>query len=337
MKFRRYILFFILMLTFENAFAHNSPWFTMDFGNVRVRVFYGNYDEPTHKIFLLGQLAEELAKQLNYSKPISLDFVENNSFMKIYHYPYFISYDKAPIYIYKEDSLKELQRVNLEKQSIVIRQVAWQFDAETTLKLLEYAILNIDNIKSSQKQAEYEYIHNIWRITSIDTNLIKPIFNTQNSVQINNVLNLRVKKIEREFEDVVSYFLQNNKYTIFARDYDYNNDRETDTNLLTLDDIFNWEKLDNRYATAEVVVFDTDSSFYVVKGYEKKISKRHIIQNLDKHGYYDVVVMSENHLSLTVHIWEQGSATVTRVQTSIYFIEEDELIQDIDALINTNK
>jgi len=311
----------------------------MNFGNVRVRVYFGNDDEPTRKIFLFGKLAEELAKQLNYSEPISLDFVENNPFQPINPHPYFISYDKAAIYVYDKDSLKELSRlgVGLEKESIVVRQTDWQFDSETTLKLLEYAILNIENIKSSQKQAEYEYVHDIWKITSIDTNLIKPILNATNSTLINNILNMRVERIEKKFEEsVVPYYLQNNKYTIFSRDYD-EEDEDEDTNLLTIDDIYDLTIPIGRYPIGQFVVFDTDSSFYVVNGFAKTTSKRHIIQNLDTHGYYHVVVMSRNHLSLTVHIWENGSEKVTRVQTAIYFIEEDELIQDIDEILKKQK
>jgi hypothetical protein len=149
MKRYGYILTLILTLTCESVFAHQDFWITQDYGNVKVRIKTGYKYEEIYKVFLFGQLAEQFAKQLNYSGNIFLDFS--------HHYTgditpdYFISYDKGNGgYTHKEKG-KDL----LKKTSIVVRQVARQFDAQTTLKLLEYAILNIENIKSSQTEIEY--------------------------------------------------------------------------------------------------------------------------------------------------------------------------------------
>ena len=325
MKFRRYILFFILILTFENAFASSVLVVVKDFGNVKVRIITEVIEER-QKVFLFGQLAEELAKQLNYSKPIFLNFERN------FEFGYFISYDKGNIQYSRESTAKNF----LNDSAIVIRQFARQFDAQTTLKLLEYAILNIENIKSSQTPIEYK--RNKWIINSIDTTLIKQILNKPNSILVNNVLNLKFKRYE-ESNFGISYYLQNNKYTVFTKHHI----KDTTFIITTFDDIYALTKIDNH----SMVVFDTDSSFYFIDksitltyyedgSYyfqdenEKTVSERHIIQNLN--GYYapfEVKYIGGNKLAIysRLQIREQE-------RTLIYLIDEDKLI-DIDELIHT--
>jgi len=309
MKRYRYILSLILIFTFGNSYAHQDFWIIEDFGNVKVRIKTGFRYEEIQKVFLFGQLAEQLAKQLNYSEQIFLDF--NHYYVRNCEPDYFISYDKGKIQSTYE------KEFFLKEKSIVIRQVARQFDAQTTLKLLEYAILNIQDIKSSQKEIEYRKNYCEWIINSIDTAFIKKMLNEPNSNQINNVLSLKIKK---PFKDYVSYYLQNNKYTVCVK---YN---KIDTALITLDNVYQF------YEGRKSLVFDTDTSFYYISGFDKKVSERHIIQNTDNYWQpYIINYIGNEKLSIYLsrsHLFGRKDRTL------LYLMDKDILIQDLDELIN---
>jgi len=74
MKRYGYILTLILTLTWGSVYAHQDFWITQDYGNIKVRIETGFKYEEIYKVFLFGQLAEQFAKQLNYSGSIFLDF-----------------------------------------------------------------------------------------------------------------------------------------------------------------------------------------------------------------------------------------------------------------------
>jgi len=321
MKRYRYILALILILSFGNTFAHQDFSVVRDFGKVKVRIETGYRYEEFHKVFLFGQLAEQLAKQLNYSGEVFLDF--DHDYIKSECTPdYFISYDKG----YGCGSYEKLNF--LKKKSIVVKQRARQFDAQTTLKLLEYAILNIESIKSSQKIIYNKNYYRWWKISSIDTNLIKKILNEPNSNQLNNTLSL---KIERPYNDYVSYYLQNNKYTVF-----FKGTTQTVTELITLDNVYQF------YEDRKSLVFDTDTSFYYIDGFGEKVSKRHIIQNTnDYYKPYRINYIGNEKLSIhfryhpkKVDPEDAKRYVFEKEQTLIYLMGKDILIQDLDELIN---
>jgi hypothetical protein len=300
-----------------------------DFGNVKVRIKTGFKYEEIQKVFLFGQLAKELAQQLNYSEQIFLDF--NHYYVGNCEPDYFISFDKGKIQYTWHGADKE--KDFLKEKSIVVRQVARQFDAQTTLKLLEYAILNIRDVKFSQKEIEYQKNYCQWRINSIDTNLIKKILNEPNSDQINKIISL---KIERPYNDYVSYYLQNNKYTVFFK-YLYGGDLQTtDTALITLDNVYQF------YEGRKSLVFDTDTSFYYIDGFDKKVSERHIIQNTnDYYQPYRINYIGNEKLSIHFRYYpkevdpEDAKRYIfEKERTLIYLMGKDILIQNLDELIN---
>jgi len=309
------ILTLIFTLNFCMAFAHSDFYRIEDFGNVKVRITTGFNYEEINKVFLLGQLAEQFAKQLNYSEPIFLDF--SHYYVGNCEPDYFISYDKGKIhYTWNK---KSNEKDFLQNNSIVIRQVSRHFDAQTTLKLLEYAILNIDNIKSFQKKIEYKKNYCQWNINSIDTTLIKKMLDEPNSIQVNQILNFKIER-DKDFKYGVLYYLQDNKYTIFYRGYD------GDRDLITLDNVYDFKRIDYAYA----VVFDTDSSFYFIN---HKVSDRHIIQDTD--GYYrpyKIEYMGGNKVS--IYFYDCFIINKNRGRNLIYLMCKDELIQDLDKLIN---
>ena len=197
----------VLSLNLEQASAHIVYHITQNYGNVTVKIkTYSDDNEDINQMIIFGQLAEKLSKELNYSEPILLDF--NHFYVDDCTPDYFISYDKGNIEYYVwEWNTDYVMKTN----AIIIRQVARQFDAQTILKLLEYAILNLKNIKSTQKQIEYDKNYCHWKINTIDTLIIKEILNTPNSELLNNILKTKIKRPEKEhFGNNFSYYWQNN-------------------------------------------------------------------------------------------------------------------------------
>lgn len=321
MKHYRYLLTSILALSFAVASAHQDFFLTKDFGNVKVRIKTGFKYEEIAKVFILGQLAEKLSKQLNYSGSIFLDF--NHHYTGNCNPDYFLSYDKGKI----QDSWSGAEKGKdfLKKNSIVVRQVSRRFDAEITLKLLEYALHNLAQIKSSQKEINYNKNYCQWIINSIDTTLIKKHLLVPTSEQLKNILNAKVERLEIDFRHGISYFFKGNQYNVFARGYD-----KVDTTLLKLDNIYDFKKV----GSSTVVVFDTDSSFYYVNQHENKVSKRQVIQNI--HDFFEPFkVENIGGKKLSIYFWHYPKGTLWELteRTLIYLTKEDELIQDLDKLI----
>lgn len=54
--------------------AHQGFWVVTESGNVKTRIKTGYQYEEIKKVQIIGELAELLAKKLNYNEPILLDF-----------------------------------------------------------------------------------------------------------------------------------------------------------------------------------------------------------------------------------------------------------------------
>ena len=325
MKHRKYILTLILVLTFGTAFAHSDFWIIKDFGNVKVKITTGFEYEEINKIFIFGELTEKLASQLGYKDQIFLDF--NHNYISDCKPDYFISFNKGAI----ENiwSGAEKQEPPLSKKSIIIRQVSRQFDAKTTLKLVEYAINNLSEVKSNQKLIEYNKNYCQWRIQTIDTSRIKEIVYNPISQKIDSVISTKIERPEKKFNSGITYYFQNSLFNVSFKGYN-----GQDTTLFSLNNIYQISRPTNSHFA---FIFDTDSTFCFVNS-RKVVSKRHLI--IDTYDYYrpfNIEYIGGNNYS--IHFWyyskEQGPQP--RYRTLIYQADKDKVIQDLDKLIEKNK
>ena len=326
---RRYLLALVFALAFRTVFAHEDFTLGENFGNVKVEIITGFEYEEINKVLLFGQLAEKFAKQLKYSKPIFLDFK--------HHYTrddgpaYFISYGTGKVW----DATAKKAR--LIEDSIVISQFARQFDAQVTLKLLEYAILNANSIKSSQKEITHKDRYRERTLDSIDTALIEKALNEPNSAQVKKALGLKFERPVEYFSPRFSYYLQDNKYTVFLREDKedtslitlFSRRNKKDTNLITLDNIYDFQQVTEYANGHSVVIFDTDSSFYFIDECGDKISKRHIMQNMEGCRPFNVAYIANQMLAISCQFLGRGHGD----RTLLYLIGDDVLIQDLDKLI----
>jgi hypothetical protein len=310
------IIAIILSFTFGSAIAHQDFFTFTDFGNVKVRIKTGHEYEEIYKSYIIGQLAEKLAKELNYSDQIFLDF--DHHYTSNCDPVYFISYDKGKI---EYTSTEKHENDYLSTNAIVVRQISRSFDVITTLKLLEYSIKNISQIKNSQRTIEYEENYCQWIIKTIDTNLIRKQINKGNSDIIKKIENNKVARPGKKYDGGISYFWQSNKYHLFPFS-------KPDTILLSLDNIYDFN--------IDGFTFDTDSSFFFLSDSQPLfVSKRLVINNInDNYEPFKITNIGGAKFSIYFSYYSNEDGLQPKERTLIYLREKDELIQDLDKLLD---
>lgn len=285
------ILLLLSFTFFSNySFAHQNFWVMKDFGNVKVRVLIGFYYEEINKVFMIGELAEKLAKKYDYKQAIFLDFEYLH--LSEYKSKYSISFDKG-WKTYKKDSIKK---------GIIIAEITSTLNATHLLKLLEYSVLNSAKIKSVQ--------------TPVDTTIINTILSKPSNIYTQNLLQTKVYRPDKDFKEGISYYWQDNQYNLFIR-----RNGQTDRYLKSLDKIYCIRKPDS----LSTMIFDSDSSFYF---FDKKgrISNRQVIQNSkDVFGLFAVKTLKKYKISIRfVHFAQDG----LKEKELTYMPKRDKLIQE---------
>ncbi len=345
-----YTLLFILLTTVGYVFAHEDFYATYHYGNVKVRIKTGFEYEEISKVAMLGKLAEKMCEELNYSKPVLLDYVHQYTGRR--KPAFFISYDNINTEYLGWGTSKNKNHFwdgnkvvtseigdFLEGDAIVIRQFANKFQSHTTLKLLEYAILNLNHIKATQTRVEYNAGYRKWTINSLDTSEIKRMLSISNSELLKKVSDIRVDRPEKDSKQRISYYLKNGRYFLFLKEYN------GDTPLLDVDNIFDIKKI----GISSAIIFDSDSSFYYVDNpfyhtngkNNYKISKRHIIKERGGSRPFKIVDLGGRKIAIMFsHFTEwkdkeddEYVRIGDRTRTLIYSPESDRLIQDLDKIL----
>lgn len=286
MKYTRIIIFFSFILAFDDASAHQDFWIKKKYGNVLVRIETGFDYEEIQKTFMIGQLARELSKELNYSKTIFLDF--SHDYTNTRDSDYFISYDKGQI----KDAWNnyENDKSPIKSKAIVIRQVSRKFEANKTLKLLEYAVLNLETIKKNQAELKYEKNYRKWKINSIDTTTINNLLVKPLSKAISEVNKIKIERPIKKEAEPLSYFLLENKYTCYI---------ETETSdtfkLLTISNIY-----DIVYSGDSIaLVFENYDSFYFIDLISQSTSEKILIEKPNEYYRpFGITSVSNNKLEI---------------------------------------
>jgi hypothetical protein len=289
-----------------------------DYGNVKVRIKTGFQYEEINKAFIYGQLVEKLASELDYKKQIFLDF--NHHYTGDSEPDYFISFDKGVIKYTWSGATN--QKPIFDKNAIVIRQIANKFDAETTLKLSEYAIQNLSEIKSNQDYIDYNKNYCQWRIKTIDTSKIKNKILDNNSSVVNTVMSSKIERPDAEFKFGYTYYWQNDKYIVFERDV-----YGKETTVTEFDNIYDFRRVGNC-----IFIFTSVSDFLTIKKtYGRRpevISKKWTIENAElNYRPYKLEHLGGYKYSIyfTFHSDEEGWQPKQR--TLIYDESTDELIK----------
>jgi hypothetical protein len=317
---KRFFIFFFLTFFFQNVKAHQDFYIEKEFGNVKVRIKTGYDYREIRKIMMIGSLAKEFLKQKKYTKKVFLDF--DHYYIEDCKPDYFISFDKGSI-TYIQNNQDDKEKSNLKKKGIVIRQVGRIFNSKKTIQLLEIGIDNVSYIKSKQKKIEYKKNYNHWKINTIDTLFIQEELEKPISKTLKKILEIKIKSLQEK--NSIKYFLQKNQFHFPLR-----RKGKQDSILLSVDNIYDLHKV----GFGDLVVFDTDSSFYFLSmSYGKgKASKRQIIENFKKpFRPYSIIKLGGDKYGIDINDWEQYKRVL------IYRKDDDVLIQDLDELIDEHK
>ena len=315
-----------LLLFFSTSvcYAHQDFWKIKTFGKIKVRIQTGFDYEEINKAWIIGELANKLALTLKYNDTIFLDFTH---FYTADCLPdYFISYDDGSI---KQTMSGSETLYFLKNKAIVIREVSRKFNAASTLKMVEYSISNISTIVEKQKSLEYNKNYCYWLINTIDTSLTRKIATSKTSKNVTDALKNRIyrPKDETERYSSVTYYFENEKYHI-----SYSNYKTKDSVLLVLDNVYQFKPVSN----IEAIVFDTDSTFYLVQGeYKPYSSKRWTIEN--KHVFYrpyDIIKVGSNKITFSFSYYSKEVGRQPKERTLVYRTDKAELIQDLDKALN---
>jgi len=312
MRNSRLIFIIILILSFRTAFGHEDFWVIRDYGNIKVRVKSGFDYEEINNAFIIGQLAQALVKDLGYSKQVFLDF--DHYYTGDCEPDYFISFDDGEI---KEPWNDKTKKNLLKGKALVVRQVARTFDVITSLKLLEYSVANLEMVKSTQRQIEYNKNYCNWTINSIDTVLInKQVSQDNMSPLITNVFKLKIERPDKDFRNGISYYWQEGKYYVYHRKVGH-----ADKVVLVLTCIYDFQKIESNIN----LIFDSDRAFYCITiDNDVVVSKHHeIVDAFENWRPYRVTKISENKLSINLDDFE------TDERTLLYTISSDELEQEL--------
>lgn len=336
---KKFLLLLLLSLSCHIGFAHEDIYFTKDYGNVKLRIVIGDKDEELNKALIIGQLAEKLSQELNYTETIFLNFEHQFTNQNDEKPAYFVSFDKGGYKQFIKSNINDTNwRENfvLKENAIVIQQKTLKFDVTATLKLIEYAIKNASFIKNNQKEIEYNTKYTQYKFNSIDPIIIQKQLNNTAGKIISGLLNTVIYRpeefTERKFVTGCSYYWQNNQFHFFWRSSKYNpltkKSEITDSPLTTLADIFYFKEIEN----LDYVIFDTYTSFYYTDQIKKNLSGKQIIKDYET-NYRPFIIkkIAPGKVSLT----NQNLYTIigSKTRTLLYLTETEELIQDLDNLI----
>jgi hypothetical protein len=313
------LLTFILLLISKVSLGHSDFWTYKDFGNVKVVIKTGFDYEEINKCWIIGELSHQLCKQLNYKNPVFLYFD--------HHYTgdvgslYFIGHNNTPP---KKSSATGEDEFSPKINSLVITEVNRQFTPAITLRLLEYAIFNVNRVKTTQTILEYRLGYAFGSTKSIDTMEVRKITKTPMSSIIRQTLTYKIYRLKGDRDDnELSYFFQNNNFHVF---YKTNSDR--DSVLLTVDNIYqfapvSWEK---------VLVFDTDSSFYFAEGVNFPTASDRKIIDTTYGNYRPYEVNAAGSNKVVISFWSRGApgSGNYKERSALYMIKTNTLIQDLD-------
>jgi len=319
---RKYFLFFLLLLAIQTGFAHQDFYVTRHFGKVTIRIRTGFEYEEIRKIDILGQLVHKLSQDLNYVNPVFIDLT--HCYTEHCNPAYFLSFDKGEI-DYEIEGMKN-PAPPLKQRGLVLRFVSSEFDALPLLQLVEYGMQNTERIDKGQKNIVFNDRYYHWKANSIDTTILQSLVREPASPAVNCVLNQRINRPEtKDFDKRASplYYLKGGKVHVYTGCY-------PDTTLLVLEHLYDFR----RVATIYGLVFDSDSSFYFVNGFNHKpVSQRHIVHQLtDEHRLRlwepcEVTKLGENKLAISF-----GNNIGTE-RITVYLIKEDRLVQNLDEVL----
>ncbi|KAA3630823.1 MAG: hypothetical protein DWQ02_17350 [Bacteroidetes bacterium] len=282
----------LVFLAFFQLYGHQDFYVYGEYKNVKTRIKTGFEYEEINKIEIIGKSVQKLAELEGYKKNIFLDFAHN--YIEDCESDYFLSFDKGSITQSWGENKKEPNLLSFN--GIVLRQVGRFFDVDETLKLIEFAIQNVGEIKKNQRKIRYEQNFCQWIINTIDTIQLKKVVENDKSQKLNSILMEEIKLDKNQFENGINYYYKNGQYHFSEK-------TEPPKAILSISNVFQTFEIDEN----QKMIFDTDTSFYFLRIDEKLVlSERFILSNSKGH-YEPFRVKKKSKDLITINFWRYGS------------------------------
>ncbi len=334
---KRLLVLVLILLPSANTVLADEPGYSIrDCGNVKVRIETGFEYEEINKVAIIGELARRLTKNLGYRETVFLDF--EHFYTRDCDADYFVSFDDGadPEVLTWTPPTSRKPEPFLKSPALVIRQVSRSFDVATTLKLVEYAVSHVAEIKRDQQLRIHKDRYDHWQALSIDKDKITKIIAAPISPTIEEVWREPTFRpgTERSMSSGLSYYFAGGKFVVYSWRYDL------EKPLLSLEDIYDFQKV----LGSQALVYDTDESFYYVANRYRmrSCSKRHVIEDThDYHRPYETQSLGHDKIAICFSYRVPGQPADKRSpiprrkqRVLIYRPEQDDLVQDLDELLD---
>jgi len=314
----------LLLCVMKPVWGHSDLIVKNKYGNVEVWCQFGfNQHEERFKARMIGQLVENLSREMDYKQLIILNFI--HSYVD----------DMVPLY--------KLQcRQGGAGDTLVFNLEAKTYNVMKTLQLIEYGIKNKERVLREQRDTTFETRY--WGScteTSLEGRKINEILNRKVSPLVDKILANKIYRPKDDYDKIsegFTYYFQDNKYHIFYKKWD-----GSGRVLLELDHIYQFGQLvyPAFVLTSRCgVIFDTDSTFYVLTRdnlAEEEvahyfISERHTVTGVrDVYRPYDLAEIGDGNIII-------GISRISRpVRNLLYRVKDDYLIQDLDVFVDRVK
>lgn len=273
------LVFFLTTLTYGFHKEHREY---STYGNIKVigRSAFANYNE-FNKFKIIGKLSQQLCQKLNYKDTIVFEFEHIYSNYK----PKLIVVEKGNTeYIsklYRLEKIDSIYSVPNKNIGICIRQIAQKFDVVEVLKLLEYVIINHENLifeKHKVKPRDFDMkTTKTIKYLSINKKLIKSIIkNSKTSELVKEIINSDV--LFFEFGNIKGKW--NNEEFIISNE------------ILSIkyNDIFCVTELKDG-----ILIFENNKSFIYFTNTEKQFKKFNTKTKLNYSYYYSHFIFQEKN------------------------------------------
>lgn len=282
MKLKKIIYILAFFLTTLTYGFHKEHREYSTYGNIKVigRSAFANYNE-FNKFKIIGKLSQQLCQKLNYKDTIVLEFEHIYSNYK----PSLIIVEKGNTeYIsklYRLEKIDSIFAVPNKNIGICIRQIAQKFNVVEILKLLEYVIINHENLifeKHKVKLRDFDMkTTKIIEYLSINKKLIKSIIKkSKTSELVKEIISSDV--LFFEFGNIKGKW--NNEEFIISNEF----------SSIKYKDIFCITELKDG-----ILIFENKKSFIYFTNTEKQFQKFHIKTKLNYSYYYSHFIFQEKN------------------------------------------
>lgn len=322
----KYISTITLIVFFlNNVKAHQDRYFVSTFDNVEIRIKTAWDCEEVIKSKIIGEYCSNLAKALNYKENIFIDLIHDyGSSMTPASFIAFNNGNYTYNWQNETSTITRAKKKKNRKQRIVIRQIKYTFTISEVLSQLEYAIQNLEYIKtSSQKIAHKGYLENMeYYFETIPLKEVNALSEAVLSQLVKQILEQRIFRPEENNIYQLSYFSQHGQFYLFYDEME---------SIQIIDSVLNIYSF-NRVDSYVSFVFTSPNKFICVKKdfleTTGQVSRKHSIQTASDDYYRSIRVTQLNKDIYSIYHNHFGI-----MNHAVFFTENEKLISDFSSTL----